>query len=639
MSQLGIWQSVLVNKSSRPVLTEGEHNICVKDGVGLYQGRLKIVNHQNGRVYLTNKRIVYIDSANQQRAIAINLKDASKAEFVERFLRSSPKVKVYLKTDDNCPANAAENAQSPQQSLLSLVLDRIVDWTCVICSFNNHLSTKTDLNTNFPKCVSCGIPPSHSQIEAALQQETETADPGPSDAPPVLPDQCPKCTFINHPSMRYCELCGTLLPRISAQLSKKIEQTESLQSLRSTNSLGLVLEDAEEYANGKPYVKFSFRKSGELDFYEHVVEEIDKMKWESLENRGMVSDDGTKLVPVRETTPRMTGGILGLEKIGEFQRKQNERLLSLSLEDLEQLMYKAQDLIQLTSSFGSLIKKKANLEARATIPPLVINKNSSLYHQELARHMSEYLLGCELTNVTSMITLQDLFAAYNRFRISSQGFGTELVTTQDFKKGLDLFDKLQLPVKATAFQSGLTVVVQRHHEPQKLHQVIMEYLVAEENDFLLNKFRCELLADTDGYMRDKYRSFPGKTATEIADHFGWSPAICLEEMDGCMDEQLVVMDKHILGTFFHVNKFDAALAARISDEADMKQRAHQDVIRQQQSISANLRSQHAASQRLLTVDEFDFGIDNFPKDPYLAAIPTAVASGQSLGDLAGLHLD
>lgn len=619
MTHLGVWESVPVNKSNRPILTDNEHNIFVKEGVGLYQGRLKIVGYQSGRVYLTNKRIIYLDSADQRRAIAVALRDVLRAEYIERFLRSSPKVKVFLKTLE--PPEPGSSSQSPQRLLLLLPLDRIVDWTCVICSFNNHLSTTTNLSTNFPKCVSCGIPPSQDQIEAALAEPGVPVKPQKGSVP--LPDQCPKCTFINHPSMRYCELCGTPLRQ-----SSKIQNTGN-SALRATNALGLSLEDAEEYTNGFPYIKISFRKGGELHFYESLVEEIDKLKWENLESRGLVSDDAVRLVPKREATPKMqSGGILGLEKIGEFQRKQNELILSLSLEDLEQLMYKAQDLMLLTSSFGILVKKKPKLNPTLTIPPLIVNKNSSLYRQELARHMSEYLLNYELTKVTSMITLQDLFASYNRFRISTQGFGTELITTQDFNTSTDLFDSLELPVKVTEFLSGLAVVVQRNHELLNLHRVIAEYLVAEENAFMYEKFRTELLADSDGYMRDKYRYFQGKTVNEIADHFGWSPAVCIEEMDRCMDEQLVVFDKHILGTFYHVNKFDAALAAKLEDESQARARAQNDVVCQQKQISANLRSQHEADQNLVAFNYYNFGTND--DEP---AVEPAASRGASPSDL------
>lgn len=638
MSRLYVWLSVPVNKSKRPILLENEFNIYVKDGVGIYQGKLKICDFQNGRVYLTNRRVIYVDTADLARAIAVSLRDVSRAEYVEKFLRSSPKVKLYLKHDDDSSNSPGDSTSTPYNLLASLPLDKTVDWICVICLFNNHLSSKTDLETNFPKCTSCGIPPSRKQIERVLQDASNESEPA---QVPENSDQCPKCTFINHPSMKYCEICGTELRLIPLALSQKIrDASKDVSTPKAQNPLGLVLETPEEYTNGKPYLKVSFRKGGDTGFYEHVVKEIDKLKWEALENRGGISGESTKLrQPQLEVVPKLkSGGIHSLERLGQLQRKQNEILLTLSLEDFEQLMHKAQDLIKISSSFGALVKRRKNVPV-ATIPPLAIRKSSSLYHQELARHISEFLLNFELTRITSMIALPDLYASYNRFRVLNEGFGTELITTQDLTKSMSLLDSLQLPIKLTTFQSGLEVVTQRSHELQDLHVTIMEYLITEENQFKFEKFKAELLADTDDYVKDKYRFFRGNTVAEIAEHFGWSHAVCIEELERCMDEQLVVFDRHILGTFYFANKFDADLGAKILDDEIVLSKVRKEILAQQRNISTALKSDYDASQSLVALVDHEFGTIQLDvsslsiQSPSPAPIPPT----GSLGELAGLE--
>ncbi|OBA24384.1 hypothetical protein METBIDRAFT_28912, partial [Metschnikowia bicuspidata var. bicuspidata NRRL YB-4993] len=552
MSYLFVWHSVPVNKSKRPFLTENEHHVFVKDGVGIYQGKLKIKSLQKGRVYLTNKRVIYLDSVDGSKAVAINLCDVANAEYVERFLRSSPKVKIFLKVAADNTTHLNERGSPEPESAAGR--SPIVDWVCGICSFNNHMSRQVNLSANLPKCVSCGIPPSYELLEAVLKKDLGTSrDSGSSQSSNTSPDLCPKCTFINHPSMRFCEVCGAPLKLAPKSLLKKIKDSEK-RSPAASNPLGLVLEENETYTNNFPYVKISFRKGGDAEFFKHLNETIDKMKWEALEAKGGISDDSTRVLPTREATPRVQSrGIQGLVKIGEFQRKQTELILSLSLEDLEQLMQKAQEILELTSSFGSLIKKP---QAPSSImSPLLVSLTLSIYHQELAKHMCEYLLNFKLTKFSSMITSQDLFASYNRFSIMSQGFGGDLVTTQNFQKCLQLFEALSLPVKLKTYQSGLVVITQRLHDLQEIHQVILEYLVAEENRFLYEKYTSELLADSDGYMKDMYKTFRGKTVAEIADNFGWSSTIGVEEISRCMDEALIVCDKHILGSFYYVNKF------------------------------------------------------------------------------------
>ncbi|KAF8001492.1 hypothetical protein HF325_003993 [Metschnikowia pulcherrima] len=92
---------------------------------------------------------------------------------------------------------------------------------------------------------------------------------------------------------------------------------------------------------------------------------------------------------------------------------------------------------------------------------------------------------------------------------------------------------------------------------------------------MYEKYTSELLADSDGYMKDVYKFFHGKTVAEIADHFGWSSTICVEELARCMDDGLVVLDKHILGTFYFLNRFDSILAEKIDNETDVKLKAQQ----------------------------------------------------------------
>lgn len=657
MPSLSVWQPVLVNKSKRPILIKDEHNLCIQNGIGLYQGRLKIKNYQNGRLYLTNKRIIWLDSQDKQDPIAIHLSDFSRAEFVEGFLRSSPKVKAYLKDRDTGASssdvgtpdlsNSARVGLDPSNStsastggsgingtnggnsgiassggIISSNSGTVpkevfsVNWVCVICLFNNQLNSNTDISSLLPACVSCGILPARNQLEKVIQEAEELSSNttiSSTSSTAINLDSCPKCTFVNHPSMQYCEMCGSALRLVSSSLMKRLQSLENLSStsIMSANPLGLVLEDKEEYTHNAPYVKFSFRKGGDSTFFKHLIEQIQALQWSALEAKGGLNGNATKLTQFREPSPQkdLVGGIRGLERLDEQKRKQNEMVLSLSLEDLEQLMYKAQDILGLASTFQTIIKPLRSSWGNSTtiMPPLVFNKSSSLYHQELARHISEFLLNFELTSITSMITLQDLFASYNRFLILRQGFGTELVTPLDLSKSLDFFQKLDLPVRMKTYLSGLTVIARRAHDLQSLHQAILLYVLEEENTFTYQKFRSELLADNDGYMRDKYRAFHGLTVSQIADHYGWSPAVCVEELDRCIDEQLLVTDKNILGIFYFANIFDLTIAKRLKDEKTQRTQAQGDVSKEQRLISEKLKKTYEADQNLLRFTDFGFG--------------------------------
>lgn len=573
-SYLHVWQPVAINKSSRPVLSEDEHTLYVKEGVGLYQGRAKIVNHQDGRVYLTNKRIVYVDG---RQAVAVSLRDTARAEHVERFLRASPKVKVYL-------ARGGTRA-APEQWR----------WTCRICLFRNTVPSKEGA-----QCVACGIRPAPNELTTQTNTTTTTtnkstntntistnatntnanansnastntntsANTNTKPSTTFVSDNldasvsrlsrnnssstletlaaktptaakglaCPACTFLNHPSMRACELCSTPLQAAAPDAPRS-----------DANPARLALDGPEEYTGGAPYVKFSFRAGGDTDFHTHLVAAIDAEKWAALERANKV---GKGDVPPQEPARRTGGGILHLEQQSENRRRENEQVLALSLDDLQQLMAQAQDLIALATSFRPVVRKNAARDLARDMRLLAaacgaVRAGSALFHAELARHMCEFLLARDLSSAAAMITMPDLFARYNRFRVLAQGLAAGLVLTKDIRTSLELANLLELPVQIKKYLSGLEVVARRTLELEGVAARIVAFLKDVQDATSAETY---LEGDTD-------RQWRGASVAEVAAHFGWAYAVCVEELDRCIDQQLVVYDRHVLGTFYYANAF------------------------------------------------------------------------------------
>ncbi|KAL1800401.1 hypothetical protein ACET3X_000743 [Alternaria dauci] len=82
----------------RPSLLPEETLLFVQDAVGLYEGKFKIPQYQNGQSYLTSHRVCYVDhSEPRKNSVAIFLKDVEKPEFYAGFLKSSPKITLYPK--------------------------------------------------------------------------------------------------------------------------------------------------------------------------------------------------------------------------------------------------------------------------------------------------------------------------------------------------------------------------------------------------------------------------------------------------------------------------------------------------------------------------------------------------------------
>ena len=69
----------------RPSLLPDETLLFVQDAVGLYEGKYKLAEYQNGHAYLTSHRACYIDNEEpRKKAVAINLKDVDRCDLYVR---------------------------------------------------------------------------------------------------------------------------------------------------------------------------------------------------------------------------------------------------------------------------------------------------------------------------------------------------------------------------------------------------------------------------------------------------------------------------------------------------------------------------------------------------------------------------
>ncbi|KAI5954069.1 VPS36 [Candida margitis] len=656
MSWLKVWQAIKVNRSDRPILEEGEFNVYIKDNVGLYQGKQKILLRQNGRLYLTNKRVIYFDNNEVKNSIAINIEQFTSGELIDRFLRSSPKVKLYLKVETQKNTNKSKLKSSSG-----------FDWVCKICSFKNHVSGEIDAEMEAPKCIACGVPnmnfiqdlqtksdraSSESAIVAPLTVASSgqssglvEASPSPANSTPepvsstnqVPAGQCPTCTFINHKSLKFCEMCGTELA------SSTFEINQALQDISiESNPLNLHLEGAEQYTNNQPYIKISFRKGGESQFFQEVATLIDEIKWENLRIKGGINQNSKKLETKKKQVRPNGAGIHALEVFGEQQRKNNEMILSSSLDDLEQLMFKFEDLIKLSSSFKRLLASKGN-NVYNSIPPLNISRTSKLYHSELSRHMSEYLTSFVLTKKSSMITLPDLFAEYNRFLVKCSGFGTELIDVADFKRSIDLFEILNLPVVSNKYEKTGVVVIRPKIHADSYCEFIIEFLKRQEHKYKKNVIRAELIDDDDdddggeNDVLNHERGCYGATVSEISHALNWSYSVTMEELDKSIDSGQAVLDQNISGTFYYVNKF-AYNTSEWEDLAEIQQ-IKNEIVKEQKEITESLKNEYENSQasNLLNFNpEYEFGtVVEQPKPA--AGNPPSHSTIHSLNGLEGLR--
>jgi ESCRT-II complex subunit VPS36 len=74
-------QHIDLTTALRPSLLPDEILLFVQDAVGLYEGKYKLPDFQNGQAYLTTHRACYVDNEDpRKKAVAVNLKDVERCE-------------------------------------------------------------------------------------------------------------------------------------------------------------------------------------------------------------------------------------------------------------------------------------------------------------------------------------------------------------------------------------------------------------------------------------------------------------------------------------------------------------------------------------------------------------------------------
>ncbi|KAI0175818.1 Vps36-domain-containing protein [Hypoxylon sp. FL1284] len=605
----------------RPSYLPDEVLLFVQDNVGLYEGKYKLPNQQNGQVYLTSHRICYVDKQEPRKhSVALELKDVERYEFYAGFLKSSPKVTLIPKPakrgslQSRAAAAAASsstssrtNAASPLPASDSLFRSpstgspqpSSATWICTICSFPNSVPSNFDpttanAHTPLPACQACGIKPALTHmLKAAISSVTSRQAAASGSTPQSRPQslgltsdsassfgagskpreptstttksdgfQCPRCTFLNHPSLLSCEICGA--PLISHNIPPAVTHSQPrIDSPGPTLNLPNVagLENPES-------VKVSFRNGGEKIFYERLKSSMTQRKWLLHEAPPVPSGgpDKARADPSTQPGPRTrrvkTAGIAGLEKMGLDRRKNNELVIGSAFEDLEALMASAKEIVALAESFARQVNggtEKATSEANALLAEsasqlgLVTTKDivgggsgsgsESLYLSELARNLAEFLTDDArgvLKKAGGIVSLIDLWAMFNRAR-----GGVELVSPTDFEKAARLWGKLRLPVRLRTFKSGVMVVQSRDQTDETTIKALLAWL-RDLHDIPPDK---SVAWDWQEFGR-------GVTAQDAAERFGWSIGVAEEELEMAEERGVLCREVGIEGLKFWENYID-----------------------------------------------------------------------------------
>lgn len=538
------WCKARLTLSGRPRLdfsedrSKAETEIAIQDGVGLYQDELKWLDHQEGRLYLTNRRIIFVDDTSQGKGVSIELANVKSAEMSGRFLKASPKIALKMVKLVKKVTSSGQNKET--------------DWICPICTFPNksYFPLRIHDDSEIPACKTCGVRPDKEFVMDALSVSRSS----------VSDSQCPRCTFINHSSLQKCEICGMSLTE---------EETES-----HDDNVEMRLEDMAQTSVDENLIKLSFRNGGTRNMYEKLCAAIEVSQWEAMKLDSKLNKDAVKVDrnPVREAD----GPILGIQTL-ELKSSQDSAaksmLLNDSLQDLEGLMSKAKELIRLSQSYQRVLMSQSegkssdkindnvdllhNSKNSIKILNNIITKdefnshgksiyisylkkdssNSSLYMDELSRHVFEFIMEFNLLDQRNgILTLFELYTIYNRAR------GMSLVSPDELKAAVLKFKELNLPLRLFEI------------EPTGAASVGKFYVISQstfKKNSLISKIH-KILNSANG--TDEYRGFSVlQFQTQQGLNINHSILTSILEENASQEGELCI-DQQLEGVFYYENE-------------------------------------------------------------------------------------
>ncbi|KIW05824.1 uncharacterized protein PV09_03030 [Verruconis gallopava] len=556
----------------QPLPLQDETFLDVQDSVGLYDGKYKIPQYQNGRAYLTSHRICYVDNNEPRKySVSVDLKDVDTVEYYGGFFKSSPKVTLYSKASktttlpsNNSPRTPAASPARQGSPALSLVpapaLNSNATWICPIDGFSNPIPINFDpatanVHTNIPPCLACGVKPSVAHVvKAALTQMSHRQ--AATTSPMLEPSSsklnkvaCPRCTFENDAALLVCEICSANLP---AAANKRLDLETPLRSESPAPTLQNL-----NIGEDMPSIKLSFRSNNgkEEEFYKKLKHALVQRKWLLMSAPPIPHPQQRPSSPHNTLTRRPSDnlvGLAGLERRGQQLRQTNEMILGNAFEDLEALMTSAKEVIALAERFSTQarnthgVSSEANaiLSHSASALGIATTKDTlgsdNLYISELSRNIAEFLTDDAkgvLKREGGIMSLVDLWAVFNRAR-----GGVELVSPADFVKAAEMWDKLSLPVRLRRFKSGLLVVQGRDRTDEKTIQSILSWMQ------MFHKGPSEAGANWDWRLFGK-----GVTVQEVATWFSWSVGVAQEELEMCEEKGYLCREQGVDGIKFWEN--------------------------------------------------------------------------------------
>jgi len=601
----------------RPSLYDDEALLFVQDGVGLYEGKFKIPNYQNGHAYLTSHRVCYVDNQDPRKySVAVDLKEIERPEFYAGFLKSSPKITLFprAKRPTSAIKSPVPKYASPGDALIrsgtstprpssqtpAPARDVNATWICPICGLSNPVPPNFDpstanRHTPLPPCQACGIkPPLAHMIKAsiaAMSNRPIGASPAvdiPSAHPigtgtALLPDgqvitntptevavnRCPRCTFENYPSLTTCEICG-------APLQSAISRSAVAESIRRPESPGPSLASPIVDDETIETIKFSFRAGGANTFLERLKTALVQRKWllqvappvprpamSPIQSSFGLSSSGPDSPARTETPQQRVVGIAGLERRGAELRQNNQAVIGTAFEDLEALMTSAKEVIAMAEEFAKHNGNDGSSDARS-----ILSDSASAMGLITTKDMLGAGSASEMLYITELARdLAEFLTDDRRGVLRREGGIMSLVDLwavfNRTRNGIELISPLDFEKAAVKWDDlRLPIRLRRFksgllavQERNRTDEKTIASLLQwlREPQYVFSPTEDDLLGQTFGR---------GVTAQETAERFSWSVGVATEELEMAEETGALCRDQTLDGIKFWENHLTHAFSER-----------------------------------------------------------------------------
>lgn len=461
-----IWENAKISSSGRPILMDEENDIIMENHVGLYSEKARLPSKQDGRLFLTNKRLIYVDNINTQgESVQLFLHNIDHIEYQSKFLKRSARLIIFLDKD----SLAAEKEKDKTiEGYSNTGKNFLSTWICPICQASNETSRKFDDGSEV--CENCGINIEFDMVKDNIEYLDTTPAPtvltNPVDTSSSTTIACGKCTFLNHRYMKNCEMCGYKLkskPKISIKNKLPSMINKNLNNINGQQNMIMPI-----------FLQVSFRKSDGSLFAQATEKILNDLQLEITNkdvilNPNLKSINGVDVEPheiVQIKTDKIDFvGINGLQKFRENQLLNNDILFNDALQDLNKLMSLANSIEKLYAKQKHLpslnIHNKFNNIQHSTTnnktnqeddnlknfinTKLIVDRekfyDKNLFLDEIAREIYEFaMFEFRDKNKNLLIPLIDFYVMYNK----SMRIGNGLISPEELKSACRRFDKLNL---------------------------------------------------------------------------------------------------------------------------------------------------------------------------------------------------